>query len=234
MSFSEDSASRAVSAAVRSVSANPSRDSSVASDSSSPGWGSTASISSRPRRSRSASRARSRAEPSTSRSSDSTARRRVKDGAIAAEDLVQVGAGVGIESLTLRLRLEQAVLVGLPVHGDQRLPDAGQRRCRDRGATQEPARAALGGDLAAEQQQVTLDLAAVLVGDRRHLGTGADHTLDAGGAGSGAYGAGVGPTAQQQPERGHQHGLAGTGLAGDHGQAGPRAPAPTRRSPRGS
>jgi hypothetical protein len=133
---------------------------------------------------------------------------------------VQRGAGVGVESLALRLRLEQAVLVGLPVHGDQRLPDARQRGGRDRGATQEAAGATLGGDLAAEQQQVTFDLTTVLVCNRGDLCTGADHALDAGGARSGAYGAGVGATAEQQPERGHQHGLAGAGLAGDHGQAG--------------
>ena len=50
-----------------------------------------------------------------------------------------------------------------------------------------------------------------------HL-VGPHDALDAGRAGAGAHRAGVGATAQQQAERGDQHGLAGAGLTGDHGQ----------------
>ena len=111
------------------------------------------------------------------------------------------------------------MLVGLAVHRDQRVADARQRGRGHRGPAEEGARATLGGDLPAEQQLAGLDLAAVLVGDRgQRRASARDHALDAGGPGAGAHGAGVGATAQQQPERGHQHGLAGAGLAGDHGQ----------------
>ena len=53
-----------------------------------------------------------------------------------------------VERLALRPRLEQAVLVGLPVHRDQRLGHLGQHGHRHRGAPDERAGAALGRDVA--------------------------------------------------------------------------------------
>ena len=110
------------------------------------------------------------------------------------------------------------MLVGLAVHGDERLADPRQRRRGHRGAAQEGARATLGGDLPAQQQLAGLDLTAVLLGDLAEARVGTDDALDAGRTSAGAHRAGVGPAAQQEPERGDEHGLAGAGLAGDHGQ----------------
>ena len=50
-----------------------------------------------------------------------------------------------------------------------------------------------------------------------------DHALDPGRPGAGADGAAVGAAAEQQPEGGHHHGLAGAGLTGDRRSARGRA-----------
>ena len=55
-----------------------------------------------------------------------------------------------VERLALRPGLQQPVLVGLAVHGDERLGDLGERRDRHRGAADERAGAALGGDVAGQ------------------------------------------------------------------------------------
>ena len=125
-----ESASRACSAAVRSVSANPSRASSAASSASSPGSGSTASTSLEPE-----------------------AQQVGLAGPLAGggDHLVELALGgvepgvqVGVASPAARpasrrrrsgrapragrAGLQQPVLVGLAVHGDQRLGDLGERR----------------------------------------------------------------------------------------------------------
>ena len=63
-----------------------------------------------------------------------------------------------------------------------------------------------------------------------------DHALDPGGLRAGADRAGVGTATEEQPEGGHDHRLAGSGLTGDHGQTGPelqrrRLDHPERRDP---
>ena len=138
----------------------------------------------------------------------------------------------GVEGVALGARLQQAVLVGLTVHGHQRLGHLGQLGDRHRRAPDVGARAALGRDVAGEQHVVVLDLAP---GRRRRpratSGRSADPhgALDPGARAPRADGTAVGPPAEQQAERGHHHGLAGAGLAGDHGQARARARAsPTR------
>ena len=148
---SDDSASRADSAAVRKVSAWPSRCSSSASEVSSPASGATASISASPNRSRSASRARSRALATTSSSSARSRGARCTARGTPSASVAVVVAAVGVEGVALRPRLEQAVLVGLAVHGHQRLGHFRQPRDRHRRATDERPRTPLGGDVPGEQ-----------------------------------------------------------------------------------
>ena len=68
--------------------------------------------------------------------------------------------------------LQQPVLVGLAVHGDQRLGDAGQRGDRHRGAADEGPGAALGGDVAGQHDPVVLDLAPGLLDRAGEPGAG--------------------------------------------------------------
>ena len=98
----------------------------------------------------------------------------------------------------------------------------GQRRHRDRCSADEGAGASLGRHGAGQDHPVVLDLAADLVDRLREARQALDphHALDPGRAGAGADRAGVGPAAEEQPECGDDHGLAGPGLTGDHGQAG--------------
>ena len=188
---------------------------------SSPGCGERASISSSPNRSRSASRARSRAEVVSSVSSRSLSRRSACTRAYVVARLVEGGAAEAVQGLPLGLRLEQPVLVGLAVHGDERLGHRGQRGDRHRGAAHERARAPLGRDGAGQQHPLVLDLAARVLHGLGHRRRGVHDALDARVAGAGADRAGVGAAAQEQPEGGHEHRLAGAGLAGDHGEPGP-------------
>ena len=105
--------------------------------------------------------------------------------------------GGGVERVALGLGPQQAVLVGLAVHGDQRLAHPRQRRRGHRGPTQEGARAPLGRDLAPEQQVARLDLGAVLVGGVREDVVGGDHAVDPCGTGARAHRARVGAPAEQ-------------------------------------
>jgi hypothetical protein len=89
------------------------------------------------------------------------------------------------------------VLVGLAVHGDQGVSDAGQRGGRHGGAAQEGTGPALGGHLATQQQLATLDLTTVLVGQGRERRVGAHHALDTRNPGTGAHGTGVGAASEQ-------------------------------------
>ena len=110
------------------------------------------------------------------------------------------------------------------MHRDQRLGELAQRRRRDAGAAGERPGAALGRDLPGQH-------AAGRPRPRRRpppapataSGTAGDahHALDAGLLRAGADRAGVGAPAEEQAERGHDHGLAGAGLAGDRGEPGP-------------
>ena len=126
-----------------------------------------------------------------------------------------------VEGLALRPGLQQAVLVGLPVHGDQGLGHAGQRGDRHGGAADEGAGAALGRDVAGQHHPAVLDLSPDLLDGGREPGQVADpdHALHPRAAGPRADGPAVGAAAEEQAERGHDHGLAGPGLTGDDGEA---------------
>ena len=137
------------------------------------------------------------------------------------EQAGDVVAAEPVQRLALCPRLEQPVLVGLSVDGDEGFGELGEDRDRDRGAADEGPRAALGGDVAGQDDAVVLDLATgvlhragEVVGRRRP-----DDALDPGGPRAGAHRAAVGAATQDQAEGGDEHGLAGTGLTGDDGQA---------------
>ncbi len=132
-----------------------------------------------------------------------------------------VVAGEPVQRFALRPRLEQPVLVGLSVDGDQGLGNLGQDRDRDRGAADEGPRSALGGDVAGQDDAIVLDLAAGVLHRVGEVvrGRRPDDALDPGGSSAGAHRAAVGAATQDQAEGGDEHGLAGTGLTGDDGQS---------------
>ena len=148
----------------------------------------------------------------------------VVEGAVAGEQVADGGAGEPVERGELGRRTEQPVLVGLAVHRHQRLGEVGQPADRQRGAAGEGPRAPLGADRAAEHDPVVLDLSPDLVDLGRHLRQPLEPygPLDPGRPRPGADRAAVGPAAQEQPEGGDDHGLAGTGLTGDDGQPRPQ------------
>jgi hypothetical protein len=135
-----------------------------------------------------------------------------------------LGAGEPVERRPLLGRPQQPQLVGLAVHGDHLLTDVAEHRHRHRPAADVRPRPPLGGDRAAEQQ------AAVVVGLGPRVGHPGLHRLaaatgqpqpplDQRPAQIGPHPAGVGPAAEEQAEAGDDHGLAGTGLTGDDGEA---------------
>jgi hypothetical protein len=108
------------------------------------------------------------------------------------------------------------------VHGDARVGQLGQRRRRDTATTQVGPGAALGRDAADQDEDVVVQVAAGLgsPGGDRPRRVDAHPALDDRLGGAGAHGARVGPAAEEQPETGDHHGLAGSGLAGDDGEPG--------------
>ena len=217
-----DSASRACSAAVRRVSANPSRASSAASAASSPGCGSTASISSRPNRSRSASRARSRALATTSSSSRSTATQARRAGRRTSASSAAVCSPPNRSSAS---RWARAAAAGAGRTGRARRPAARPRSASAETGTEAPP-------TNARERPSAETLRASRRGrprprrrpprPRRRTRPGrrpATTPSTRARLRAGAHGAAVGAAAEQQAERGDDHGLAGAGLTGDHGQA---------------
>ena len=116
------------------------------------------------------------------------------------------------------------MLVGLAVHGDEHRGHLGEPGDRHRRAAHERARASLGGQVAGQDDPPVLDLATGLVdglGEPAERGRVHD-ALDPRGTGAAAHRTRVRAGTQQQAERGDDHGLAGTGLTGDHRQPGPQ------------
>ena len=106
----------------------------------------------------------------------------------------------GVERLALRAGLQEPVLVGLTVDGDQRLGHTGQLGDRDRGPAHECTGPAFGRHVAGQQHAAALHLTAGCVHGRRHLGQGVHpkRPLDAGGATAGPDGPAVRATSEQQ------------------------------------
>ena len=134
----------------------------------------------------------------------------------------RVGAGEAVEGIALRRGLQQPMLVGLSVHGDEWVDEGRERRRGHGDATGVGTRPAFGGDLPGDEETAVLDIAAQLLDHGAQLGAGGlevDQALDAGRLRTGAHGTGVGPSTEQEAERRDDHGLARSGLTGDHGQA---------------
>ena len=117
----------------------------------------------------------------------------------------------------------QPHLVGLAVHGHQRVGELGEHRHGDAVAAEEGARPAGGGHGAQRHEAaVVVQLRARVpraLGDR---GAGLEHETALGHRtlGPDAHHGGVGASAQDQREPAEHHGLARAGLAGDRGQPG--------------
>ncbi|OUD93361.1 hypothetical protein CMMCAS05_06085 [Clavibacter michiganensis subsp. michiganensis] len=137
--------------------------------------------------------------------------------------------GEPVERLPLGGGRPQAHLVGLPVHHHELLADLREQRRRSPAAPDRRAAAALGRELARDDE-----LAARAVAERVDVSPGVAHALGHGPVGRDdpaplddralaplPHGARVGARAEQQAQRGDDHGLARAGLAGDGREAGP-------------
>ncbi len=133
-------------------------------------------------------------------------------------------AGELVQRLPLLGGAQQLLLVGLAVHGHQVIGQADQQRHGHRAAAGVRPGPAFGRHRAAHDQG-----AAVVV----QLAPGVKHLLrggpvrldpqppfDGGPVRAGPDPCRVGPAAEHQAEAGHDHGLAGPGLAGHHGEPG--------------
>ena len=111
------------------------------------------------------------------------------------------------------------------MHGDAGLGELGEHADRDGPAADVGARAALGRDRAGHEQDVVVELGAGLDGPRAAGPSGATRNRPSTRrrAGAGRTGPVSARPPKQQPEPGHDHRLAGAGLAGDDGQARRRA-----------
>ncbi len=124
-------------------------------------------------------------------------------------------ARVAVQRAALAGGAQQALLVGLAVHGDQLLAEFGEQPDRHGPAADVGARAPLGGDRPADQQRTVVQLGPRLqgAGGRRGPGGQPDPPLHHGPVGAAPHQPGVGPATEQQPEAGHHHGLARTCFA---------------------
>ncbi len=142
---------------------------------------------------------------------------------VVAEKTRQLGAGETIEGLPLCCRGTEPHLVGLAVDDDELLPYFVEHPDRCGAPADDGATAAVLRDRSAEDELVTLHLAA---GIAHPLGDGAARidlpaTLDDDGTAALTQNRAVGSLAQQEAERCDHHGLARTGLPGDRGEARP-------------
>ncbi len=129
--------------------------------------------------------------------------------------------GVTVQCLALPGRAQQALLIGLAVHGDQIVRQLAQQADRYGPAAQMGARAALGGDGAADQQRPVVQLRAGLLGPqgRRSRGGDGDPALHHGRSGADPHQGGIRAPAEQQAEAGDDHGLTRARLAGHRREA---------------
>ncbi len=131
-------------------------------------------------------------------------------------------ARVPVERLPLPGGAQQPLLVGLAVHGDEVVRQLAQEPHGHAATAHVGARAALGGEGAADEQGAVVQFGARLLGPYGD-GRGAvddQPALDDRRLGADAHERGVGAPAEQQPEAGDDHRLAGAGLAGHRGETG--------------
>ncbi len=129
--------------------------------------------------------------------------------------------GVAVQGLALPGRTQEALLVGLAVHGDQVVGQLRQQADRYGAAAHVGARTALGGERTADQQRAVVQLRARLLGPYGSGGPGADAdpALHDRRLGADPHQGGVGAPAEQQAEAGDDHGLARARLAGHRREA---------------
>ena len=135
-------------------------------------------------------------------------------------------AGVPVEGGALLGRAGEPQLVGLAVHGEQVARPSSASTDTGAGAppTKARERPAAVTMRRSTSAVVVIELAAGVV--RRDCaasdsGSTEQPAVDGGLLGAGAHPGRVGAAAEQQQQAGDHHRLAGAGLAGDHGQAGP-------------
>ncbi len=208
---------------------------SARSSTSSPGCGSTRSTSARPSRSSSASCTLARAcDLIVSSSSAACA-------AVASRSVLRQQRGhapaPANRSSAWRCwhRRAQPELIALPVHGDQLVrparrapPPAPSGPPDGPGCGPRRSRSATGSARRRPRSHRRPRAARSATGRVR---VDPHPPLDAGTGLARADRAGVGSAAEQQAEPGHHHGLASTGLAGDHGQPGPSSSTASRITP---
>ena len=112
---------------------------------------------------------------------------------------IVVRASVGVEDVEVRSRIEQYLVLVLPVQVDERLRQVPERGAGGERAVDERAAAALGGDLPSDE-----DLAAVRPVEDR---------LDRGGVLAGSDEVGGSAAADEERDRPDEDRLAGAGLA---------------------
>ncbi|MET3987810.1 hypothetical protein ABIC27_005712 [Streptomyces sp. PvR034] len=130
--------------------------------------------------------------------------------------------GVPVEGLALARGAHQALLVGLPVDGDQVVRQLAEQADGHRAAAHVGSGTSLRGDRTADQQGAVVQLGPGLLGPQRGGSARAQHdpALDDRGLGPDPYERRVGPSAEQEPEARDDHRLARTGLARHRGETG--------------
>ena len=139
------------------------------------------------------------------------------------QDLGQHRARELVERFPLPSGLEQLLLVGLAVHGDEVVGQVGEQRDRHRAAAGERARTPLPRHRPGQHQRAVLvEVAAGLLDLLRDLaaGVGAEPSLDRGALRPRPDPGRVGAAAEEQAEAGDHHRLARAGLAGERGEPG--------------
>ena len=230
-----ESASRACSAAVRSVSAKPSRVSSAASATSSPGSGDDRLDLAQPEAEQvgllgalaGGGRPPRRARPRSPRAG------RAASAYVASSSASGAPPNRSSASRWAAGRSSRC-WSDWPCTATSGSATCGERRDRHRGAADEGARSALGrrrcGPARPASSSTSPPASSTAVGEAGSPSTRTTPSTRAVLA-PGADRAGVGATAEQQAERGHDHRLAGAGLTGDHRQPGAELERRTTRSP---
>ena len=134
----------------------------------------------------------------------------------------QLGPAEPVQRVPLPPGLEQLLLVGLPVHGHQVVGQHLEQRHRHRMPAGERPRPALGRHRAAEHERgpVVVEISPGVLDLARHFRGDQQPPLHRGPRRARPHPRRIGPAAEQQPERRHDHGLPGAGLAGQRGEPG--------------
>jgi hypothetical protein len=125
---------------------------------------------------------------------------------------------VPVEGGALAAGLQQPLLIGLAVHGDQIVGEIDQRADRNGAATGVRTGTPLGRHHSGDDQRVVIEIAAELGQPLGDLALRVDHdpAFDERSVGARPDPLRVGPPTEQQSQTGDHHGLPGACLAGDH------------------